>query len=188
MFFWPPAWWTRSTHSYKLIYEKLGFLWFSSESLNSSYWHPVLFACFPPEQRDKSLGCLTKDYSCMFSYGFRLPSGHRRGVSAACLSFQQQFCVWFHQARSSWLHHFPLPLGQRRNCLLKLCKNSASSESDFRSPQPFSPPGLYLPSPFLLQPASFCFWFFSHISLCSIDRLNPKWLVFNPLWEFLTLT
>lgn len=90
----------KDTH--KCIYEKLVFLSFSSELLNSSYWPPVLFTFFPLRQRDTFLGYLTED---CFLWELTLL---RRGVHCLpqSLPFQQQFLVWPHQEPSSWLCYY----------------------------------------------------------------------------------
>lgn len=152
--------------------------YFSGSALN---WTPVTdiqlyLPSFPWDKWINLWDVSQNTISCMFSQSFWLPSGHWGGVTH-CLSqslpFQQALHVGFHQAPH------PCPRAQR-DLLWKFCEN-------FRSSQSFSPPGLYLSYPFLLQIAKLCFWFFSQISLYFTDRVNPIWPVFKPLRELLTL-
>lgn len=78
------------------------FLSFSSELLNSSYWHPVLFTFFPLRQRYTFLGYLTED---CFSWELTLLR-RRLYCLPQSLPFQQQFLVWPHQEPSSWLCYY----------------------------------------------------------------------------------
>lgn len=122
MFFWPPAWQTRRTHAYKPIYEKLVFLWFSSELLNSTYWHPVSFAFFPLGQMDKSLGSLTKDCFLHVLRGLLASFRSLRRVTTAwakAVHFSNNFMCGSTRHLTPAVHPCPRV---RRDFLLKLVR------------------------------------------------------------------
>lgn len=142
MFFWSPAWQMRRTHTYKPVSEKLVFLWFSTELLNCSRWHLVLFASFPLGQRVPHKR-LFPVCSHKVSGFLQVTEEESLGLSQS-LPFSNNFMYDSSRHPTPGFTIYPCPW-IRRDLFLKLYKSSASSENDFRSPPPTRPPKTFSP-------------------------------------------